>query len=113
MNKLRIPCSDCVADVYGDESCSDCVADVYGDVKNTCGMYTSACAGDQDTCLVQTTLTAKMHIHPRKYARVMLQQCLRHANQCDLTCNLTLPKKPPDFKQPMVQPQQRCRTSII
>jgi len=69
--------------------CSDCVADMYGDVKNTCGMYIPACTGAQDTCLVHTTLTTKMHIHPRKHARATVQQPLRHANYCDSSCNLS------------------------
>jgi len=69
--------------------CSDCVVAMYGDVKNTCGMYTPACTGAQDTCLVHTTLTAKTHIHPRKHTRATVQQCRCHANHCNLSCNLS------------------------
>jgi len=57
--------------------CCDCFEDMYVDVKNTCGMYTPACTGVQDNCLVHTTLTANMHIHPRKHASAMAQQTLR------------------------------------
>jgi len=49
--------------------CSDCVADEYGGVKDTSEIYTPACTGAQDTCLVHTALTAKIHIHPHKLAR--------------------------------------------
>jgi len=56
--------------------CSDCVAVVFIHVKNTCGMYTPARTDAQDTCLVHITHTAKMHIHPRKQARVTVQQPL-------------------------------------
>ena len=71
--------------------CSDCVADMYGDVKNNCGMYTPACTGAQNMGSVYTTLTAaaKMQIHLRKHARAMVQQCFRHVNHCDLSCNLS------------------------
>jgi hypothetical protein len=69
--------------------CNDCVADMYGDVKNTCGMDTPTCTGAQDPWLVHTMPTAKMHIRPRKHARATVQQCLRHANHCDLSCNLS------------------------
>jgi len=48
-----------------------------------------ACTGDQETCLVHTTLTAKMHIHLRKHARATVQQTLRHANHCEPSCNLS------------------------
>ena len=54
--------------------CSDCVENMYGNVKNTCAMYTPACTGAQDSCLVHTTLTAKMHIHTRQHARATVQQ---------------------------------------
>jgi len=80
MNKLR-------ARMY--TPCSNCVADMYCDVKNTCGMNTPACTGVQDTCLVHTTLTSKIHIHPCKHARATVQQCLHYANHCDLSYNLS------------------------
>ena len=59
MNKLCIHEHMCA-------TCSDCVADMYVDVQNTCGIKTPACVGAQDTFSVHATLTAKMHIHPRK-----------------------------------------------
>jgi len=39
---------------------------MYGKVKNTCGIYTSACTSAQDTSLVHTTLIAKMHIQTER-----------------------------------------------
>ena len=65
MNKLRTHEHMCTP-------CSDCVADMYGDVKNTCGMYTSACIGVQDNYLVHITLTAK-RTHTR--ASTPARQC--------------------------------------
>jgi len=81
MNKLLIHERMCTP-------CSDCVANMYGDVKNI-GMYTPACTSAQDTCLVHTTITAKMHMHPRKHACATLQQLLHHGNHCDLSCNFS------------------------
>ena len=113
MNKLCIRDRMCTP-------CSDCVADMHSNVKNTCGIYTPACTGAQDTCLVHTTLTAKMHIHPRKHVRAAVQQPLRHANHCSPSCklNLNLPKKPSESsiiqsRQSMAQPQLCCHTGII
>jgi len=57
--------------------------------KITYGMYTPAYTGAQDTCLLHTTLAAKMHIHPRKYARATVQHPLRHAKHCGPSCNLS------------------------
>jgi len=51
MNKLRTQERMCTP-------CSDCVADMDGDIKNICKMYTPACTGAQDTCLMHTTLIA-------------------------------------------------------
>jgi len=76
--------------------CSDCVADMYVDLNRTCEIYTPACTGAQDTCLVYTSLTAKMHIHPRKHARATVQQSLRHENACNTSSNWALPKKLPE-----------------
>jgi len=64
MNKLRIHERMCTP-------CSDCVANMYADVKNACGTCISACPGDQDTCLVHTTLTAKnLNAHTSAQARL-------------------------------------------
>jgi len=68
MHKLRIHERMCTP-----WPCSECVADLYGDVKNIFGIHTSACTSAQDTCLGHTTLTANMHIHPRKHARATVQ----------------------------------------
>ena len=38
---------------------------------------------------MHTTLSAKIHIHPRKHARVTVQQLLRHANNCNQYRNLS------------------------
>ena len=81
MNKLRTHERMCTP-------CSDCVTDMYAIVKNNCRMNTPAYTGAKDTSLVHTLLTAKMHIQLRKHARAKVQQLLRHANHCELSCNL-------------------------
>jgi len=57
-------------------------------------MYTPACTGAYDTFLVHTTLSTKIHIHPRKLARATVQQLLRHANNWSNFAIWALPKKP-------------------
>ena len=85
--------------------CRDCVADMCSHLKNTFVMYTPACPGAQETCLVHSTLTAKMHVHPRKHARATAQQCLHPANRCDLSCNLSSAQETAKFHNSL------CRSS--
>ena len=73
MKKLRIHERMCT-------HCSDCVANMYGDIKNTCGLYTPAYTGAQGTYSVHTTLSAKVHIHPRKHACATVQQLFHNTN---------------------------------
>jgi len=60
----------------------------YEVIKAT-SINTCTCTGSQDTYLVLSTLNTKMHIHPRKHARVTVQHLLRHANHCDRSCKLS------------------------
>jgi len=102
MNKLRTHEHMCTP-------CIDCVAIMYGHVKNTCGMYTPACTGAQNTCLVHTTLTANTHIHPHKYARATVQQPLHHANDCNSSSNLISAQESARIHaSPMAHLQLRC-----
>jgi len=107
MNKLRTHERMCTP-------CSHCVTNMYGDVNNTCGMYTSACTGAQDTCGVHTTLTAKNVHTPAQVhlcdSAAMPSPCkpLRPILQLQLCQrNYQIPQ------QPMAQPQLCCHASII
>jgi len=63
-------------------TCSDCAADMYGDAHI---MYTPACTGAQDTCLVHTTLTVKMHTMAYTRASTPVRQCSNLAMQPSLS----------------------------
>jgi len=109
MNKLHTHKRTCAP-------CSDCIADMYGDVKNTCGTV--------HTCMhwcPEHLFSAPWHHAHCKHADTPAQACPCNSAATPSSCKRlrlilqleTRPRNSQNPHQPIAQAQLRCHTGII